>query len=81
MTMKTKTILLALVAMTALFCACDDEEESTELDLKVNQLSYDGKVFDVETKIHQNADLQVSHKGMLEFFESQKHRHQSNLLT
>lgn len=50
MTMKTKTIFLALVAMTALFCACDDEEESTELDLKVNQLSYDGKVFDVETR-------------------------------
>ena len=50
MTMKTKTFFLALVAMTALFCACDDEKESTdEVDLKVNQFYYDGKVFDVKT--------------------------------
>ena len=50
MTMKTKTIFLALVAMTALFCACDDEKETTdEFDLKVNQFYYDGKVFDVKT--------------------------------
>lgn len=48
--MKTKTIFLALVAMTTLFCACDDEKETTdEFDLKVNQLSYDGKVLDVVT--------------------------------
>lgn len=46
--MRTKTILLALVAMTALFCACDNDEES-DFDLKVNQFSYAGKVFDVET--------------------------------
>ena len=49
MTMKTKTFFLALVAMTALFCACDDEKESTdEVDLKVNQFYYDGKVIPVE---------------------------------
>ena len=47
--MKTKTILMALVAMTALFCACDKDDESNDSDLKVNQFSYDGKVFDVET--------------------------------
>lgn len=49
--MKTKTILLALVAMTALFCACDKDKDETDngFDLKVNQFSYGGKVYDVKT--------------------------------